>query len=184
MCKAASGGTTRICNRSLWLRETLSCHRRGSRATDRRSDHYRPISIISPPFSLEFGLRCPQHLWRRRGSGRPPWCWGNTFGARFSLLTPWHTMLVSWTSSSATRSTELFTGVHVGFALGTNGREKDNRYCTPTPYPHHCTRQRKVYIADEHKQRYEEAYDSDLDHHYNLYLRPCSYLWKLQSYPY
>ena len=43
-------------------------------------------------------------------------------------------------------------------------------------YPRRCTRQRKVYIADDHKQRYEEAYDSDLDHHYDLYLHPHSYL--------
>ena len=64
----------------------------------------------------------------------------------------------------------------VGFALDTNGRERGNRYCTPTPYPRHHTRQRKVYVADEHKQRYEEAYDSDLDHYYNLYLRSRSYL--------
>ena len=72
----------------------------------------------------------------------------------------------------------------VGFALGTNGRERSNRYRTPTPYPRRRTRQRKVYIADPHKQRYEEAYDPDLDHHYNLYLRPRSYLQNLRSYPY
>ena len=40
----------------------------------------------------------------------------------------------------------------VGFALGTNGRERSNRCRTPTPYPRHHTRQRKVYVADEHKQ--------------------------------
>ena len=38
------------------------------------------------------------------------------------------------------------------------------------------TRQRNVYIADKHKQRYEEAYDPDLDYHYDLYLHPHSYL--------
>ena len=64
----------------------------------------------------------------------------------------------------------------VGFTLGTNGRERSSRYRTPTPYPCHHTRQRKVYVADEHKQRYEEAYDPDLDHYYNLYLHPHSYL--------
>ena len=64
----------------------------------------------------------------------------------------------------------------VGFALGTNGRERGNRYRTPTPYPCRRTRQRKVYVADEHKQRYEEAYDPDLDHYYDLYLRPRSHL--------
>ena len=72
----------------------------------------------------------------------------------------------------------------VGFTLGTNGRERGNRYRTPTPYPHHHTRQRKVYVADEHRQRYEEAYDPDLDHHYDLYLRPRSYLRNLRKYPY
>ena len=40
----------------------------------------------------------------------------------------------------------------VGFALGTNGRERGNRYRTPTPYPRRRTRQRKVYMADEHRQ--------------------------------
>ena len=72
----------------------------------------------------------------------------------------------------------------VGFALGTNSRERVNRYRTPTLYPRCCTKQRKVYIADEHKQRYEETYDPDLDHYYDLYLCPCSYLRRLQSYPY
>ena len=64
----------------------------------------------------------------------------------------------------------------VGFALGTNGRERGNRYRTPTPYPRRRTRQRKVYVADEHKKRYKEAYNPDLDHYYDLYLRPRSYL--------
>ena len=64
----------------------------------------------------------------------------------------------------------------IGFALGTNGRERGNRYQMPTPYPHHHTRQRKVYIADKHRQRYEDAYDPDLNHHYDLYLHPHSYL--------
>ena len=64
----------------------------------------------------------------------------------------------------------------IGFALGTNGRERGNSYRTPTPYPHRRTRQRKVYIVDEHKQRYKDSYNPDLDHHYDLYLRPCSYL--------
>ena len=72
----------------------------------------------------------------------------------------------------------------VGFALGTNGRERGNRYRTPTPYPRRRTRQRKVYVADPHKQRYEEAYDPDLDHYYELYLRPRSYLRNLRPYPY
>ena len=72
----------------------------------------------------------------------------------------------------------------IGFALGTNGRERGNRYHTPTPYPHRRTRQRKVYIADKHKQRYEDSYNPDLDYHYDLYLRPCSYLRKLRTYPY
>ena len=39
----------------------------------------------------------------------------------------------------------------VGFALGMNGRERDNRYRTPMPYSKHHTRQRKVCVADEHK---------------------------------
>ena len=64
----------------------------------------------------------------------------------------------------------------IEFALGTNGRERDNRYQMPTPYPQCCTRQRKVYVANEHKQQYKDAYDPDLDHYYNLYLRPRSYL--------
>ena len=72
----------------------------------------------------------------------------------------------------------------VGFALGTNGRERGNRYRTPTPYPRRRTRQRKVYVADEHRQRYEDTYDPDLDHYYDLYLRPCSHLRKLHKYPY
>ena len=75
-------------------------------------------------------------------------------------------------------------GFTVGFALGTNGRERGNRYRTPTPYPRRRTRQRKVYVADEHKQRYEEAYDPDLDHYYDLYLRPHSHLRNLRKYPY
>ena len=58
----------------------------------------------------------------------------------------------------------------VGFALGMNGRERGNRYRTLTPYPRCRTRQRKVYVADKHKQRYEDDYDPDLDHHYDLYL--------------
>ena len=72
----------------------------------------------------------------------------------------------------------------IEFPLETNSRERGNRYCTPTPYPHHRTRQRKVYVADKHKKRYEDSYDPDLDHHYNLYLRPRSYLRKLRKYPY
>ena len=64
----------------------------------------------------------------------------------------------------------------VEFVLGMNGRKRRNRYRTPMPYPKHYTRQRKVYVADKHKQRYEEAYNSDLDHHYDLYLCPRSYL--------
>ena len=72
----------------------------------------------------------------------------------------------------------------VGFALGTNSRERGNRYRTPTPYPRRCTRQKKVYVADEHKQRYKEAYNPDLDHYYNLYLRPRFYLRRLRTYPY
>ena len=72
----------------------------------------------------------------------------------------------------------------VGFTLGTNGRERGNRYRTPTPYPCCCTRQRKVYVADEHMQRYEDTYDPDLNHYYNLYLHPCSYLQRLCKYPY
>ena len=72
----------------------------------------------------------------------------------------------------------------VGFALGTNGRERGNRYHTPTPYPRCRTRQRKVYMADERKQRYEDTYDPDLDHHYDLYLRSKSYLRTLRSYSY
>ena len=39
-------------------------------------------------------------------------------------------------------------------------------------------------MADERKQRYEDDYNPDLDHHYNLYLRPHSYLRSLCSYPY
>ena len=39
----------------------------------------------------------------------------------------------------------------IGFTLGTNSRERGNRYRIPTPYPHCCTRQRKVYVADEHR---------------------------------
>ena len=72
----------------------------------------------------------------------------------------------------------------VGFALGTNGRERGNRYQTPTPYPRRHTRQRKVYVADERKQRYEDSYEPDLDHHYDLYLRSRLYLHNLRSYPY
>ena len=72
----------------------------------------------------------------------------------------------------------------IGFTLGTNGREKGNRYRTPTPYPRRRTRQRKVYVADGHRQRYEEVYDPDLDHYYDLYLRPRSHLRKLRKYPY
>ena len=72
----------------------------------------------------------------------------------------------------------------VGFTLGMNGRERGNRYRTPTPYPKHCTRQKKVYIADTHKQRYEQAYNPDLDHYYDLYLCPHSYLQSLCTYPY
>ena len=65
-----------------------------------------------------------------------------------------------------------------------NGRERGTRYRIPTPYLKCCTRQRKVYVSDEHKQRYEEAYDPDLDHYYDLYLHPRSYLQRLRSYPY
>ena len=77
----------------------------------------------------------------------------------------------------ARREAQSHSPAHkVGFALGTNGRERGNRYRTPTPYPRRRTRQRKVYVADEHRQRYEEVYDPDLDHHYDLYLCPRSYL--------
>ena len=72
----------------------------------------------------------------------------------------------------------------VWFALGTNSRERGNKYHMPTPYPRCHTRQRKVYIVDKHKQRYKDSYDLDLDHHYDLYLHPCSHLRKLCSYPY
>ena len=182
--KAASGGATRVHDRSVQLRTTLSRHRRGSRATDRRRDHYHPISIISPPFSIEFGLRCQQHPRRQWGSGRPPWCWRDPVGAWFSLSPTWDTTAVPGTPSSATRSAYPLTSHEVGFALGTNGRERGNRYRTPTPYPRRHTRQRKVYVADQRKQRYEDSYDPDLDHHYDLYLRSRSYLRNLRSYPY
>ena len=72
----------------------------------------------------------------------------------------------------------------VGFALGTNGRERGNRYRTPMPYPRCHLRQKKVYIADERKQRVEDDYNPDLDHYYNTYLRSQAYLCSLQSYPY
>ena len=72
----------------------------------------------------------------------------------------------------------------VGYALGTNGRERGNRYRMPTSYPQRHTRQRKIYIADDHKKRYKDAYDPDLDYYYDLYLRPRSYLQKLRTYPY
>ena len=72
----------------------------------------------------------------------------------------------------------------VGFTLGMNGRERGNRYRNPTPYPKRHTRQKKVYVADAHKQRYEQAYDPDLDHYYDLYLCPHSYLQSLCTYPY
>ena len=117
-CKAASGGATRLRDQSLWFREAIFCHRRGSRVTYRRSDRYRPISIISLPFSLEFGLRRSQHPWRWRGSGRPPRCWWNTFGAQFSFLTTWDTTVVPGTPSSMTRSAKSLTGVHHGICLG------------------------------------------------------------------
>ena len=117
-CKAASGGMTRFCDRSIWLRQTLSCHRRGSGAAYRRSDHHHPYSIIFLPFSLKFGLRRSQHPRRRRGSERPPWYWEDTIGIRFSLSTAWDTMLVPGTPSSATRSTESLTRVHHRIHLG------------------------------------------------------------------
>ena len=72
----------------------------------------------------------------------------------------------------------------VPIVTGTNGRERGNRYRTPMSYPRCHTRQRKVYVVDKHKQRHKEAYDPDLDHYYDLYLCPHSYLRKLQSYPY
>ena len=72
----------------------------------------------------------------------------------------------------------------VGFTLGTNGRERGNRYRMPMPYPQHCTRQRKVYMADERKQQYKNNYNPDLDHHYDLYLWSRSYPKSLCSYLY
>ena len=85
----------------------------------------------------------------------------------------------------ARREAQSHSPAHkVGFALGTNRRERDNRYHTPTPYPCCHTRQRKIYVANEHKQRYEDAYNPDLDHYYDLYLCPHSHLQKLCSYPY
>ena len=118
ICKAASGGATRFRDRSVWFRKTLSHHRRGSRATHWRSNCYCPISIISPPFSLKFGLRHQQHPQRRRGSGRPPWCWQDTIGAWFSLLAAWDTMLVPGTPSSVMRSAKSFVRVHCRICLG------------------------------------------------------------------
>ena len=48
----------------------------------------------------------------------------------------------------------------------------------------HCPRQKKVYIADEHKKRVKDDYDPDLDHFYNIYLRNKAYLCTLRSYSY
>ena len=111
-CKAASRGATRLHDWSLQFRKTLSHHRRGSGATHRRSNHYCLYSIISLPFSLEFKLRHPQHPQRWRGSGRPPWCWRDTFGTWLSLPTTWDTMIVPGTSNSMKRSTESLIRVH------------------------------------------------------------------------
>ena len=109
--KVASRGATTVHDWSIWFRKTLSCHRRGSGAADRRRDHYCPVSIISPSFSIEFRLRHNQHSQRRRGSGRPLRCWRDTFGAQFSFSPTWDTMFVPGTPSSVTRSTKLLTGV-------------------------------------------------------------------------
>ena len=72
----------------------------------------------------------------------------------------------------------------IRFAFGTNSKERGSRYRTPTPYLRCYTRQRKVYVADKQKQRYEDAYNPDLDHHYKLYLHSHFYLSRLYSYPY
>ena len=116
--KTASGGATRLCDRSIRLRKVLSHHRRGSGAADRRHDRHCPYSIISPPFSLEFGLRHQQHPWRWRGSSRPPKCQQDPIGVRFGIPSAWDTMLVPGTPSSAKRSTESLARVYRRIRLG------------------------------------------------------------------
>ena len=137
--KAASGGMTRLCDWSILFKETLFCHQRGSGVTYQRSNHYHLYSIIFPPFALDLGIRPSQHPQRWKGSGRPPQCWENPIGTWFSLSPGWDTILVPGIPSSMTRSSH--SPAHkVGFTLSMNGRERGNRYRTPTPYPQCHTR--------------------------------------------
>ena len=151
-CKAASGGITRLCDQSLWFGKTLSCHWKGSGAIDWRSNHYHLYSIISLPFSFKFRLRCTQHPWRWRGSGRPPQCWRDTSGTCLVFLPPKIQHLYQAHQVARREVQSHSMEFIVGFALGTNSRGRGNRYRTPTSYPKCCTRQRKVYIANKKKE--------------------------------
>ena len=184
MCKAASRGVTTVCYWSLWLREVLSHHRRGSKAVNWRCDHHRPYSIILLPSFSSLGSdinsihKEDNALVDLLGVTEIPVELGLVF------LLPeiqwlYQAHQVAWREVLSHSSTH-----RVGFPLGMNGREWGNRYRTPMLYPRHRTRQRKVYVADERKQRYEDDYDPDLDCYYYLYLCACSYLWNLHSYPY
>ena len=171
--KAASRGVTTVCYQSIWLREVLSCHRQGSGAASSR--HPSPLSLSSDVQSTH---EEEEALIDLLGADKIPLELSLVFlPPEIQCLYQAH-QIARWEALS--HSPE-FT---VGFALGTNGRERCNRYQTPTPYPRRHTRQGKVYVADEHKQRYKDAYDPDLDHYYDLYLRSCSYLHTLWSYPY
>ena len=173
MHKAASRGATTVRYQSIRLREVLFCHRQGSGAA--LSCHPSPLSSGSDVQSTHEEEEALVDL---LGADKIPLKLGLVFLPP-EIQRLYQAYQVAW--REALSHSPEFT---VGFALGTNGRERGNRYQMPTPYPRHRTRQRKVYVADKHKQRYKDAYNPDLDHYYDLYLRSCSYLHTLWSYPY
>ena len=177
MCKAASGGVTRIHNRSLQFQKTIFCHKRGSRGIDQRSNHYCLISSHLLLTSASEVLSIHENevaLEDLLGAEEIPLELGLVFlPPEIQCLYQEHQ--VAW------REVLSHSPAHeVGSTLDTNSRKRGNRYRTPMLYLIRHTR--KVYVADEHKQQYKESYDPNLDHHYDLYLCPHSYLRNLCSY--
>ena len=175
---------TRFCNRPIRLREALFHHRRGSRAAHRKA--ITTTWSPSSPHPSHSSLGLDVHSIHEDEEALE-----DLLGAEKILLElglvflPPEIQCLYQEHQVAWREVLSHSPAHeVGFTLDTNGRERGNRYRTPTPYPRCHTRQRKVYVADKHKKRYEDNYNPDLDHYYDLYLHPHSYLRRLPTYLY
>ena len=184
MCKAASGGATRLRDRSLRLERLYPTTEEGVEQLIKEAIATAPTPSSRRPSPSSSGSDIhsthedEEALVDLLGADEIPLELGLVFlPPEIQRLYQAHQVVRREAQSHSPEFT-------VGFALGTNGRERGNRYRTPTPYPRRCTRQRKVYVADPHRQRYEKAYDPDLDHYYDLYLCPRSHLRNLRKYPY